>query len=83
MAQPAHTHRLVRDEYEVKFGTYSPALFPSSIRAAPAKKRIWSIIGGTSSLKVIARGLPVFSISASINSVMFFSMTSAMSLIAF
>ncbi|CAM5660864.1 hypothetical protein SALBM217S_01497 [Streptomyces griseoloalbus] len=31
---------------------YSPAERPSSIRAAPAKKRIWSTIGGISSVRV-------------------------------
>ena len=40
---------------------YSPAERPSSIRAAPAKKRIWSTIGGISSLRVSRSGLPVFS----------------------
>ena len=30
---------------------YSPADLPSSTRAAPAKKRIWSHIGGTSSVR--------------------------------
>jgi hypothetical protein len=47
---------------------YSPALSPSSTRAAPAKKRIWSTIGGISSLSVSARGLPVFSLSSAISS---------------
>ena len=36
-----------------------PADLPSSIRAAPAKKRIWSTAGGISSLVVSAIGLPV------------------------
>jgi hypothetical protein len=39
---------------------YSPAERPSSIRAAPAKNLIWSIIGGISSDMVSAIGLPVF-----------------------
>ena len=39
---------------------YSPADLPSSTRAAPAKKRIWSHIGGISSDAVSSRGLPVF-----------------------
>ena len=39
---------------------YSAADFPSSMRAAPAKKRIWSHIGGISSSIVSWRGLPVF-----------------------
>ena len=47
---------------------YSPAARPSSTRAAPAKKRIWSTIGGISSLAVSARGLPVFSASSSTSS---------------
>ena len=47
---------------------YSPAERPSSIRAAPAKKRIWSTIGGISSDRVSPSGLPVFSDSAAISS---------------
>lgn len=47
---------------------YSPAERPSSIRAAPAKKRIWSTIGGISSERVSPVGLPVFSTSAAISS---------------
>ncbi len=43
---------------------YSPAARPSSTRAAPAKNRIWSTIGGISSLAVSAHGLPVFSASS-------------------
>ena len=43
---------------------YSPADRPSSIRAAPAKNRIWSTIGGISSAMVRATGLPVFWLSA-------------------
>ena len=43
---------------------YSPAARPSSTRAAPAKNRIWSTIGGISSLAVSACGLPVFSDSS-------------------
>ena len=43
---------------------YSPAALPSSTRAAPAKNRIWSTIGGISSLAVSACGLPVFSASS-------------------
>ena len=42
---------------------YSPAEVPSSTRAAPAKKRIWSTIGGISSDSTSAFGLPVFSLS--------------------
>ncbi len=47
---------------------YSPAALPSSSRAAPAKKRIWSTIGGISSLRVRPIGLPVFSHSAAMRS---------------
>ena len=46
---------------EVNPDMYSPAERPSSIRAAPAKNRIWSTIGGISSDRVSAIGLPVFS----------------------
>src|ERR1700704_776208 len=44
---------------------YSPADRPSSTRAAPAKKRNWSTIGGISSVAVSSRGLPVLRHSAS------------------
>ena len=47
---------------------YSPAARPSSMRAAPAKKRIWSTMGGISSDLVRPVGLPVFSTSAAISS---------------
>ncbi len=47
---------------------YSPADLPSSTRAAPAKKRIWSHIGGTSSSIVSCFGLPVFCDSISTSS---------------
>ena len=47
---------------------YSPADLPSSIRAAPAKNRIWSTIGGISSDIVSARGLPVLRHSTSTSS---------------
>ena len=57
---------------------YSPALLPSRCRAAAAKKRIWSIIGGISSDAVRAIGLPVFSTSAAISSSARASMASAM-----
>ncbi len=57
---------------------YSPADLPSSSRAAPAKKRIWSTIGGTSSDMVRANGLPVFSHSAATSSSARASMASAM-----
>ena len=38
---------------------YSPADLPSSTRAAPAKKRKWSELGGSSSEAVSPIGLPV------------------------
>ena len=57
---------------------YSPADRPSSSRAAPAKKRIWSTIGGISSDMVRANGLPVFSHSAATSSSARASMASAM-----
>ncbi|UMG94434.1 hypothetical protein MF408_10875 [Nocardioides sp. TF02-7] len=40
-------------------GRYSPADLPSSSRAAPAKKRKWSELGGSSSSMVSPNGLPV------------------------
>ncbi len=43
---------------------YSEAASPWRLRAAPAKKRIWSIMGGISSSMVSWNGLPVFSDSA-------------------
>jgi hypothetical protein len=48
---------------DVKPLMYSPAEEPSSTRAAPAKNRIWSTIGGTSSESTSALGFPVFSLS--------------------
>ena len=42
---------------------YSAVARPSSTRAAPAKNRIWSTIGGISSDRVSPTGLPVFSAS--------------------
>ena len=56
---------------------YSPAARPSRTRAAPAKNRIWSTIGGISSAAVTAIGLPVFSLSRAISSSAFASTTSA------
>ena len=47
---------------------YSPADRPSRLRAAPAKNRIWSIIGGSSSDAVSPIGLPVLRDSAAMNS---------------
>ena len=47
---------------------YSPADRPSSTRAAPAKNRIWSTLGGSSSLVVRPSGLPVSLDSALTNS---------------
>ena len=49
---------------EVWPAMYSAAARPSRLRAAPAKKRIWSTIGGISSSMVSWKGLPVFSHSA-------------------
>ena len=47
---------------------YSPADRPSSTRAAPAKKRSWSTLGGTSSVLAMASGLPVLRHSAAVSS---------------
>ena len=57
---------------------YSPADLPSRSLAAPARKRIWSIIGGISSDIVKATGLPVFSVSAATRSSARASSASAM-----
>ena len=62
---------------EVKPLAYSPAARPSSTRAAPAKKRIWSIIGGISSEAVTPIGFPVFSLSRATNSSAWASKASA------
>src|SRR5215470_2506437 len=62
---------------EVYPDMYSPAERPSSIRAAPAKNRIWSIIGGISSDRVSATGLPVFCVSAATSCSAFSSRVSA------
>ena len=64
---------------EVKPAMYSPAERPSSTRAAPAKKRIWSIIGGISSAIVTAIGLPVFCDSSATSSSACASSASAIS----
>ncbi len=56
---------------------YSPAERPSKSRAAPAKNRIWSTMGGISSDMVRALGLPVFSHSTSTSSSARASMASA------
>ena len=56
---------------------YSPADRPSRLRAAPAKNRSWSTIGGISSLAVSASGLPVFSLSRAMSSSAFASIASA------
>ena len=50
--------------HDVWFSMYSPADLPSSTRAAPAKNRIWSTIGGISSAMVTWLGLPVLRPSA-------------------
>ena len=62
---------------EVCPAMYSPADSPLSMRAAPAKKRIWSIAGGTSSSRVSWNGLPVFSLSSRTSSSARSSMASA------
>jgi len=73
----AHTPTGSRRIIEVNPDMYSPAERPSSIRAAPAKNRIWSTIGGISSDAVRASGLPVFSDSAFTSSSARASMASA------
>src|SRR4051812_16175766 len=45
---------------------YSPAARPSIVRAAPAKKRSWSTIGGISSSNIAWRGLPASLVSQSV-----------------
>ncbi len=57
---------------------YSVAARPSSRRAAPAKNRIWSTIGGISSDIVSANGFPVFSHSVRTSSSARASIASAM-----
>ena len=47
---------------------YSAAALPSRFRAAPAKNRIWSTIGGISSLVVSPSGLPVLRLSRATSS---------------
>jgi hypothetical protein len=61
---------------------YSPALRPSSTRAAPAKNRIWSTEGGISSDLVRATGLPVLRVSASTSSSARASIASAILIMA-
>ena len=56
---------------------YSPLARPSRIRAAPAKNRIWSTIGGISSEAVTAIAFPVFSLSSAMSSSAFASTMSA------
>ncbi len=53
--------RLIMDVCSAR---YSPADLPSSTLAAPAKKRSSSASGGTSSVRVMATGLPVLRLSA-------------------
>ena len=64
----AHTPTGSRRIIDVKPVMYSPAAVPSRMRAAPAKKRIWSHIGGISSSSVSCFGLPVFCDSTSTSS---------------
>ena len=63
---------------EVWPAMYSAAALPSRWRAAVAKKRSWSTIGGISSERVSATGLPVFSTSRAISSSARASTASAM-----
>ena len=64
----AHTPTGSRRTTEVCIRRYSPADRPSRIRAAPAKNRSWSTLGGTSSVAATASGLPVLRHSASVSS---------------
>ena len=73
----AHTPIGSRRIIEVWSFRYSPALRPSSTRAAPAKNLIWSTAGGTSSEAVSATGLPVLRVSAATISSARFSIASA------
>ncbi len=57
---------------------YSPADLPSSRRAAPAKNRKWSELGGSSSDAVSPSGLPVSLLSTRTISSARASMASAM-----
>ena len=70
---PTGSRRII----EVCPAMYSPADRPLSMRAAPAKKRIWSSAGGTSSSMVSWNGLPVFSLSSRTSSSARSSMASA------
>ena len=62
---------------------YSPADLPSRMRAAPAKNRIWSSIGGISSAIVTWLGLPVLRPSAATRLLVCRSTSSAKSSRAF
>jgi hypothetical protein len=62
---------------EVNPDMYSAAALPSRVRAAPAKKRIWSTIGGISSDAVRPSGLPVLRLSRATSSSACSSMASA------
>ena len=72
-----------RRTHDVWPSMYSPADLPSRTRAAPAKKRIWSTIGGISSALVTWSGLPVFLPSAATRSSAARSTSSAKSSSAF
>ena len=63
---------------EVWPAMYSAAARPWRCRAAPAKNRIWSTIGGISSSMVSWKGFPVFSDSARTRSSALASSASAM-----
>ena len=62
---------------EVNPAMYSPALRPPATRAAPAKNRRLSTIGGISSAIVTSAGLPAFSDSIFTNSSALDSIASA------
>src|ERR1019366_2489904 len=61
----ADSHRLAPDHGGVA-AQILPAGTPPKIRPAPSKNRTSSATGGTSSVLVIATGLPVLRLSASI-----------------
>ena len=66
MASPPHRATLL--DPEARDLGVTPGRYTLVVRAAPAKNRIWSIIGGISSDRVRPVGLPVFSTSAAISS---------------
>ena len=54
-----HTPTGSRRTPDVSPSSYSPTDRPSSSRAAPAKNRTWSSVGGISSVSTTRRGFPV------------------------